>query len=316
MSDPALPRILLATQFPEQFIRDTIIPGLRAIGADVTRLVGTNFDGPIDRDRYDAVAFMFQMCSHQHYDAFKARAKTAGVPFVLVSRKSVEWVTSFRMAGVKLPAVRSGSTTPLPRPAPIVSEPPPPPRPVYASFGAALRAERSAEEVTQSFIADLCGVSSALVGAWEADRQAIALDCYEKLTELFPSLADAPAPEIARKAGHRGPLTPRREDPQPMPLKLPVAPPTFVTVAKPNGHPIASPWVALLQAARALGVAGEASMSFTERAAEVKIGAETWTGDTPEEACQAARAALDGRLSALVARLTEARQLLALGSAS
>lgn len=299
--DATAPRLMLATKFPEQYIRDTIEPNLRAIGATVSRVVSVDFDGQI-RD-IDAIAFMFQMCSHTAYDNFKQRAKTAGVPFVLLSRKSAEWLTAFRMAGIRLPVARAEKPSlPVPpppvAPVPAAEEPTPPP----PTFGAALRLARVSEEVTQAFIAELCGTDQTMVSGWERGRHPISLECYEKLTELFPTLAVAPAPEITRRQLARRIVDPPRSEPKP--IEQPAS-------AKVNGHPGGSSLIGLLRAARALGIQGDVSVCFDEAAATVKIGLDKWQGATPDDAIAAARTSLGERLNDLLRRVTEARNLLA-----
>lgn len=299
-------RVILATKFPAQYIRDTIEPGLRALGVDVLSTVETSWKGTI-RD-VDAIAFMFQMCSHADYDAFKQRAKVASVPFVLLSRRMPEWRSAFQLAGVRLPrgleqsappSVLSRAELPQPRPA----------RALPRTFGAALRAARNEEDVTQDFIADLCGVSASLVGAWEADKQPLAPDCYDKLTEIFPELETAPAPEMTRRRSHRGPMV--AADPEPR--SPPVAPAVpILAPSKPiNGHAVVSPLVGLLRAARALGITGDVVVVVTDDGVRVQVGSETWTGASDADAIAQARAALNDRLTAQLARLNEARALLA-----
>ena len=122
---------------------------------------------------------MFQMCSHVAHDTFKARAKAAGVPFLLLTRQSADWPRAFKQAGIEL-SLRPVDPTPLPAPdlpkkngagvivangAPLL----PPPAPVIPDpkeavpFGEALKAFRKRESAGQGVIADLCGVSQGLV---------------------------------------------------------------------------------------------------------------------------------------------------------
>jgi hypothetical protein len=330
-------RVILATKFPPKYIEDTIVPGLTAIGADVVRVVGTDFDGRIAD--VDAVLFMFQYCGHDEYKVFKSRSKAAGVRFVTLTRQSSEWVSALRIAGIRLPVVRSSDlqAAPPPTSAPIVAPSPPPPR--VRTFGAALRAARSSEEVTPDFVADLCEVSVTDVEAWEADRAPIDVDAYDKLTELFVSLMDAPSPNITRRslprpaplpavpASVRGPAPSPAPTPPPastpqapapvvpfQPTPQPAAPPPIAAqpAKERNGHAVVAPLTSLLRAARALGIKDDLHVAVTDAGVEVKLGSEKWTGATDEEATTAARRAMDERLGALLRRVTEARQLLGL----
>lgn len=338
-------RVLLATKFPPKYIEDTIVPGLHEIGVDVARVVDTSFDGKIPD--VDAVLFMFQYCGHDEYKVFKSRTKAAGVRFITLTRQSSEWVAALRLAGVKLPYVRTADVPAAPPPTstPVVAPSPPPPR--FRTFGAALRSVMSAEDVAPTVLADICEVSVSDVEEWCADRAAIDVDAYDKLTELFVSLMDAPSPEIARRSLPRPPPPP---SPTPMPappsvrapahviaapapemvintapvVRTPDAPPAppVVVAFSPSPPPapkteraapaVASPLVGLLRAARALGIKDDVHACASDVGVEVKLGAETWSGATDAEAIGLARRSLDERLAALLRQVTEARQMLGL----
>lgn len=301
MSDTPAPRVLLATKFPEQFVRDTVVPGLRDLGLDVVRTVGTDFDGDIKN--CDVIAFMFQYCSHSSYDNFKRRAKQAGVPLMLLSRKQAEWPAAFRTAGVTLPqrSVIVANGKPLLPPPP----PPKPPTPKTTTFGAALKEARKEEGVTQAFVAEMCGVVQNLVSLWETDKVPMASDCYGKLKEIFPALKDVPPPEFARKKARPGlkPAGAPPAAPEPAPAALP---PKVV-----NGHRHALPLAGLRLAARALGIVGPVTVTIDDSATDVRVGDGTWTMPAPDEAVEAARGALDERLRELLGQIEAARQSLA-----
>lgn len=200
--------------------------------------------------------------------------------------------------------------------------------------------------MTPDFVADLCEVSVADVEAWEADRAPIDVDAYDKLTELFVSLMNAPSPDITRKRLPRPPAPP---SPTPVPTvapisaRVPASAPAPATPASPpqaqapvvafqptpqptapppvalqapkaerNGHALVSPLTGLLRAARALGIKDDIHVSVTDAGVEAKLGSEKWSGSTDEEAITAARRSMDERLGALLRRVTEARQLLGL----
>lgn len=302
-------RILLATKFPEQFIRDTIVPGLRAIGVEVTRIVDVAFEGQI-RD-VDAVAFMFQMCSHVAHDNFKARAKAAGVPFLLLTRQSVEWPRAFKMAGIDLP-MRPINPTPLPTAetpkkngvivangAPLIPPPAKAPEttvePSPVTFGEALRAYRKRERVNQSVVAGLCGVDQSTISGWEGGA-VVPEAQYRKLCELSPDIAAAIPPSFTARPGR-----PRSE---PRPVVVPLKP-----VEKANGHDHRPrPLEGLRRAARALGMKGAITITLDDGASEVRVGEESWgSGPDADAAVETARKALAERLADLIRMATEAR---------
>lgn len=326
------PRVILATKFPEKFIRDTVEPGLRDLGCDVVRIVGTKWDGEI-KD-CDAVAFMFDMCSHHEHDAFKRRAKASGVQFMLLSRKRSEWASAFRTAGIALPprvpSVIVGDGKPLipppPRIVPVeeikeekpmsVEEPKP------STFGAALRAARTAEGISQLSLARLCGISDGMPWQWEKQEMPVAEDCYHKLLDLFPALKDAPKPKIAR--GHSRPALRQEASKEAKPK-----PPAVTrqgaeklvgvldhlmaaSVKEPPAKPVrAAPTLAGLRlAARVLRIGGPVVVTIDDATTAVQIGEERWGYADPDSAIAAASAALDERLRGMLAEIEAARASL------
>ncbi len=330
-------RVLLASKFPERFIQETISPGLAEIGVDVVRIVGVDHAGPL-RD-VDAIAFMFQMCSHSQSNVFKKRAKEAGIPFLMLSRHSVEWPAAFRLLNIRLPPSRPAPVAATR--ADVVSIVEAPPR----SFGMALRRARAREDVSIEFVADLCEVSPDIATRWETDAAPMTVDAYDKLCEIFPALSIAPSPEIARrgpsvlrfgaKEGELGdisptsskrvvelrPVTPPPPAPAPAPDPAPVVTPVVATPAPvvelppaPPPPPAPSPTGlaldALLPGARALGLTGEGTLVFSENTARLTIGGEEWVGVTTAEAIATAALKISAKLDEQIARFQAARSTL------
>ncbi len=116
------------------------------------------------------------------------------------------------------------------------------------TFHDALRALRLSEGVDQEEVAELLGVTSQAVSAWENGHAVPVREHYDKLLALLPGLADAPTPPtqeipppsggegISRNSGPRGVvdvpqhrrLSPRRDAP-PQPVVVQPAPPRVPT---------------------------------------------------------------------------------------
>ena len=306
--------VMLATKFPDQYVRETIVPGLADIGVHVARVVSTDFNGDI---RGDAVLFMHQYCSHADFTEFKRRADLTGVLFLLLPRQRADWVTEFKKKGFhvpghpvaaaelpKPPALIVGNGKPLLPPV-IVAPPPvePTPEPAPRPFRDGLRAEVKRSGTTHRTLADTIGVSPGLVDLWTCGGR-VAPDHYEALLVLFPELARCGKPEFTLRKMRRDVVPPAQPAPIAAPAVAPVAPPPTEPV-KPRPASLAD----LRRAALALGVTGRIALEVDE-SSTVMIGAEKWHGATPEDAMEDARRALDGRLGDLLRRVEEARAML------
>ena len=87
----------------------------------------------------------------------------------------------------------------------------PPSEPPPTSFREALRRARIREGLDQGDLADLVGVVSQAVSAWETGAASPVLDNFEKLVGLFPELGDFPPDnvrDIDKPAGNRGGSSP------------------------------------------------------------------------------------------------------------
>lgn len=96
---------------------------------------------------------------------------------------------------------------------PIVEPLPLPPNAVRyctppASFGEALARVRLQESLTLKDVGEIVGVDGSTVGLWENNTTGMVRDNFNKLCELFPSLAEAPPPrrvwEHEKPVGNRG----------------------------------------------------------------------------------------------------------------
>ena len=198
------PSVMLATSFRAEQIQDKFVPSLAAIGVEVARVVPVTFSGKIAD--VDAVLFMFQFCAHSEYDAFKARAKAAGVKFILLEQQAANWVHVLRkgglnVSGVPLPVQLPKAPPMRTPPVEFTAEPEPPviitPEPESLTFGAALRRERESAGLTQYDVAARAHLSQSMVCRWEVDKRPVPADAHAALVKLFPALAKAPMPEIA-----------------------------------------------------------------------------------------------------------------------
>lgn len=310
--DPQTPlHVLLVTQFPAQYIEDTIVPKLRDIGILVSRVVGLNYAGEV---RADAALFMFQLSGHGRCDGIRARCKAAGIPFVLLERQSSNWPYALRKAGLKFSGV------PVPSPLPVAPKPEPParspetlpdvePEPEApagpATFGEALRIAREADGQAQHDVAAAVGVSQKTISMAETN-QPMQEHTYAALVQLYPALSAAPRPVFGRQ------MRPRAAVP------LPVTTITPVEVLPPkatNGHKVTPPPLAgLLRAARAMGITGRLTVEVDDAESVVRIGEETWRGETPDAAVEVAKNALQARLAEAMRRMEEARVMLSGGA--
>lgn len=307
------PRVFLAAKFPRQFLEETVIPNLNALGITVDKIVPVDFKGDL---RTDAVLFMFQYCSHVTHDQFKARCKAAGVKFVLLDRHAAGWRHSLTKAGMRLPdyvvAAKPLPVAEVPAKPPVVAEEPMEAEPVsetiyraaHATFGEALKAARVAAGHSQADVGAVCEVDQATVSQWEQRGRATQPEHYAALLQLFPALATAPKPPFATRAWGRVKKPAVSLVPA---LPAPMAP---VAVLKPVGR-VAPPLSGLLRAARALGISGKLTVTVDDAESQVCVGAELWTGTSPDAAVETARAALDERLGVAMRRMEEARASLA-----
>lgn len=324
-------KVLLAAGFPSDYIQDTIVPNLAALGIEVVRVVPVDYKGEI-RD-VTAVLFMFQYTSHVNHDKFKGRTKAAGVKFILLERQSSGWPRAFKQAKLdypgypinpaplpvapvppKPPAVIVGNGQPLiPPPAKEETEPEEPAsgeREATAKtpFHVMLREEREAAGDTQTTLAGVCNASKAMPGHWEAGKP-IAPDCVEKLLTLYPRLATA-APRLVARAVARPSLKgqatvhvggvsvttyPQRPDVEVQDTCKAPTPPVAVLVPPATSKPRLAPLEGLLRAARALGITGKVVVEVDDAGTRVLVGQDEWTGNY-DDAVETARAALESRL--------------------
>lgn len=354
-------RVLLAAGFPPDYINDTIVPNLTSLGIEVVKVVPVDYKGEIPD--VAAVLFMFQYTSHVNHDKFKGRAKAAGVKFILLERQSSGWPRAFKIANLDFPGY---PIKPAPLPVAPPSKPPalivangaplipPPAHPKQeaheteaeepasgereiatgkAPFHVMLREERNAARLSQAAVGELCSASTPLVGQWERGNP-IAADCVPKLLSLFPRLATATPPTVARpkdRAGLQvaptvaaGGVTvttfPQRPDVEVRDARKVPTPPVAVLVP-PVAHAARPlPLDGLRRAARALGITGPIAVIVDDGASKVTAGDLTWHGIGPDEAVETARAALDKRLRDLRTEMEAKRiemeaALCALGAA-
>lgn len=311
-------RVLLAAGFPPDYIQDTIVPSLVALGIEVTKVVPVDYKGEIRH--VDAVLFMFQYTSLAAHDKFKERTKALGIKFILLERQSSGWSRAFRLAGLRFPGHPA-----QPAPMPIATVPPkapllfvgdgkpliPPlahpkqevheaepesgPREVALPFGKALAAERKALGLSQGETGALAGASQSAVSHWECGG-AVPAPCYAALVDNFPNLAKAQKPTMATRFNRLGATGSAPSEPV-TPPAVEVRPATPVEPPKPT-TPRPLPLDGLRRAARALGITGPISVIVDDGASKVTAGESTWHGAGPDEAVETARAALDGMLRA------------------
>jgi hypothetical protein len=345
VNDIISPRVLvIADTRPKQF-DDHIIPALNGLGITVVDVVKPERKGSLEN--IDAVLLMFQFCGREQYSALRRQCDIAKVKFIILPQQTAGWLTTFAESGLRVPG-KPVNAKPLPRPpAPIVhpkqeahetepEEPASGEREIAtgkAPFHVMLREERNAARLSQAAVGELCSASTPLVGQWERGNP-IAADCVPKLLSLFPRLATAAPPTIARpkdRAGLQvapavavGSVTvttfPQRPDVEVRDARKVPTPPVAVLVP-PVAHAARPlPLDGLRRAARALGITGPIAVIVDDGASKVTAGDLTWHGAGPDEAVETARAALDKRLRDLRTEMEAKRiemeaALCALGAA-
>lgn len=319
--------VLLVSGFPSSFIEDKMVPGLRAIGVSVKRVVGVRFAGDIEG--VDAVAYMFEMSSHGESEGFRRRADKAGVKFVLLSRKSSEWLGEFKRAGLPVSG-KPVDATPLPLPPPPIvyakveaceAQEPEEAEPAedasddeletagapFLAYGETVASGREKAGLSQVEFAELLGISRGHLRQIEGGNRAPSRDLHIKIVGMLPDVAKVTVAFAARPRGRavaaqHAALTSRAAATPLAPVQVP---PVLALPVKANGHSHHRPPLeALLRAARAVGIGGNITVTVNEQGTTVRVGEEVFSGAF-DDAVEKARGVLVDRLREQARRTSE-----------
>jgi hypothetical protein len=265
-------RALLVTAFPGPHVETVVVPELRRLRIDVTKIVKAGFNGDVSGVR--AMLVIEQGTSEAERTALRKRAHHGGASFILLSQQRSRWPLALRDLATAEPEA----------PAPVVAPAPPPvpAAPERITFGAWLRARREADGSTQETLGGVLGCSGPHVAHMEAGDR-VAPDLFTKITALYGELPPHVIPPQATIRAYTGGGGRRPAVPAPVEIPLP----------KLNGHHAApSSLAGLRAAARALRL-GEVKATCGDTTV-VAVGGEQWSGDDPDavvaQACEALRA--------------------------
>ncbi len=112
-------RALLFSNFPDRFLKDSILPKLETRGVSVDKvMLPRNASASPAPVQAEAVLFMHELASHSENDAVRDFATRAGLPMICISRKAALWDDRLPHMEVSIPpCIAAATQDPIPVPA-------------------------------------------------------------------------------------------------------------------------------------------------------------------------------------------------------